>query len=98
MPGFYDALKGEPEDSYGVPSDAYIKYQMDNMDRVEHTNEDQMDENKRVELEELVAERLLEYADTQELERVYFDLQHEWAMSLPDAELLETAERLNIEI
>ena len=58
----------------------------------------QLDENKRVELEELVAERLLEYADTQELERVYFDLQHEWAMSLPDAELLETAERLNIEI
>ena len=58
----------------------------------------QMDWNKRVELEELVAERLLEYADTKELERVYFDLQHEWAMSLPDAELLETAERLNIEI
>jgi len=50
----------------------------------------------RNEMAERIAERLLEYADTQELERVYFDVQHEWADTLPDAELLETAERLNI--
>lgn len=50
----------------------------------------------RSEMAERIAERLLEYADTQELERVYFDVQHEWADTLPDVELLETAERLNI--
>ena len=50
----------------------------------------------RSEMAERIAERLLEYADTQELERVYFDVQHEWADTLPDVELLETAERLNV--
>ena len=58
----------------------------------------QMDWNKRVELEEMIAERLLECADTQELERVYFDMQHEWAQTLPDAELTQTARDLGIEI
>ena len=119
MPGFYDALKGEPEDSYGVPSDAYIKYQMDNMDRVEHTNEDemanyidalngdhtdgseqfpQMDTDKRVELEEMIATKLLEVVSQDDLENTYYEMQKEWTETLPDEELLQTARDLGIEI
>ena len=119
MPGFYDTLKGEPEDSYGVPSDAYIKYQMDNMDRVEHTNEDemanyidalngdhtdgseqfpQMDTDKRVELEEMIATKLLEVVSQDDLENTYYEMQKEWTETLPDEELLQTARDLGIEI
>ena len=119
MPGFYDTLKGEPEDSYGIPSDAYIKYQMDNMDRVEHTNEDemanyidalngdhtdgseqfpQMDTDKRVELEEMIATKLLEVVSQDDLENTYYEMQKEWTETLPDEELLQTARDLGIEI
>ena len=119
MPGFYDTLKGEPEDSYGVPSDAYIKYQMDNMNRVEHTNEDemanyidalngdhtdgseqfpQMDTDKRVELEEMIATKLLEVVSQDDLENTYYEMQKEWTETLPDEELLQTARDLGIEI
>ena len=97
MPGFYDVLKGETDDGYGVPSDAYIKYQMDNMDRVEHTNEDEMDWNKRVELEEMIAQKLLEVVSQDDLENTYYDMQREWAESLPDEELTQTARDLGIE-
>ena len=97
MPGFYDTLKGEPEDSYGIPSDAYIKYQMDNMDRVEHTNEDEMDENKRVELEEMIATKLLEVVSQDDLENTYYEMQKEWTETLPDEELFQTAKDLGIE-
>ena len=118
MPGFYDALKGEPEDNYGVPSDAYIKYQMDNMDRVEHTNEDEManyidalngdhtdgseqfpqiDWNTRVELEERIAQKLLEVVSQEDLENQYYEIQKEWAESMPDDKLMETARDLGIE-
>ena len=119
MPGFYDTLKGEPEDGYGIPSDAYIKYQMDNMDRVEHTNEDemanyidalngdhtdgseqfpQMDTDKRVELEEMIATKLLEVVSQDDLENTYYEMQKEWTETLPDEELLQTARDLGIEI
>ena len=97
MPGFYDVLKGESDDGYGIPSDAYIKYQMDNMDRVEHTNEDQMDENKRVELEEMIATKLLEVVSQDDLENTYYEMQKEWTETLPDEELLQTARDLGIE-
>ena len=118
MPGFYDALKGESDDGYGVPSDAYIKYQMDNMDRVEHTNEDemanyidalngdhtdgseqfpQMDSDKRIDLEHLIAQKLLEVVSQDDLENTYYDMQREWAETLPDDELTQTARDLGIE-
>ena len=97
MPGFYDVLKGESDDGYGIPSDAYIKYQMDNMDRVEHTNEDQMDENKRVELEEMIATKLLEVVSQDDLENTYYEMQKEWTETLPDEALLQTAKDLGIE-
>ena len=119
MPGFYDTLKGESDDGYGIPSDAYIKYQMDNMDRVEHTNEDemanyidalngdhtdgseqfpQMDTDKRVELEEMIATKLLEVVSQDDLENTYYEMQKEWTETLPDEELLQTARDLGIEI
>ena len=118
MPGFYDVLKGESDDGYGIPSDAYIKYQMDNMDRVEHTNEDemanyidalngdhtdgseqfpQMDTDKRVELEEMIATKLLEVVSQDDLENTYYEMQKEWTETLPDEELLQTAKDLGIE-
>jgi hypothetical protein len=117
MATFNDILKGESDDGYGIPSDAYIKYQMDNMDRVEHTYEDematyidalngdhtdgreqfpQMDENKRVELEEMIATKLLEVVSQDDLENAYYDMQKEWAESMPDEELMETARELGI--
>lgn len=119
MPTFYDTLKGESDDGYGIPSDAYIKYQMDNMDRVEHTNEDemanyidalngdhtdgseqfpQMDTDKRVELEEMIATKLLEVVSQDDLENTYYEMQKEWTETLPDEELLQTAKELGIEI
>ena len=98
MPGFYDVLKGESDDGYGIPSDAYIKYQMDNMDRVEHTYEDEMDENKRVELEEMIATKLLEVVSQDDLEDCYYEMQKEWAESMQDDELIQTAKELGIEI
>ena len=98
MPGFYDTLKGESDDGYGIPSDAYIKYQRDHIDRVEHTNEDEMDWNKRVELEEMIATKLLEVVSQDDLENTYYEMQKEWTETLPDEELLQTAKDLGIEI
>ena len=98
MTTFDDMLKNEFEEAYGIPSDAYIKYQMDNMDRVEHTNEDEMDENKRVELEEMIATKLLEVVSQDDLENTYYEMQKEWTETLPDEELLQTAKDLGIEI
>lgn len=98
MPGFYDTLKGESDDGYGIPIDAYIKYQRDHIDRVEHTDEDQMDWNKRVEIEELIATKLLEVVSQEDLENTYYEMQKEWAESMPDDTLLQTAKELGIEI
>jgi hypothetical protein len=96
MATFTDILKGEPEDGYGIPLDAYIKYQMDNMDRVEHTYEEPMDENKRVELEEMIATKLLEVVSQDDLENAYYEMQKEWTETLPDEELTQTARDLGI--
>jgi hypothetical protein len=96
MATFNDILKGEPEDGYGIPLDAYIKYQMDNMDRVEHTYEEPMDENKRVELEEMIATKLLEVVSQDDLENTYYEMQKEWTETLPDEELTQTARDLGI--
>jgi len=56
-----------------------------------------MDENQRVELEELVAQRLLEVVSQEDLENAYYDMQKEWAETLTDEQLLETAKDLNIQ-
>lgn len=55
-----------------------------------------MDESKRTELEELVASKLLEVVSNDDLEQTYFDVQKEWAETLPDEELEETARDLGI--
>ncbi len=97
MTTFYDTLKGESDDGYGIPSDAYIKYQMDNMDRVEHTDEDQMDSDKRIDLEHMIAQKLLEVVSQDDLENTYYDMQREWAETLPDEELTQTARDLGLD-
>jgi len=56
-----------------------------------------MDENRRVELEELIAQKLLESADDRDLAQVYWDMQKEWTETLTDEQLLETAKDLNIQ-
>ena len=56
-----------------------------------------MDENKRVELEEMIAEKLLEVASREDLESTYYEMQKEWAETLPDDELLDTAKYMGIE-
>ena len=43
MTTFTNILKGEPTEEYGIPLEAYIKYQLDHIDRVESTTEDHMD-------------------------------------------------------
>lgn len=55
-----------------------------------------MSESKRTELEELVAIKLLEVVSNDDLEQVYFDVQKEWAETLPDEELEQTARDLGI--
>ena len=56
-----------------------------------------MDENQRVELEELVAQRLLDLVSQEDLENTYYDMQKEWTETLADEQLLETAKDLNIQ-
>lgn len=55
-----------------------------------------MDENQRVELEEQVAQRLLDVVSQEDLETTYYDMQKEWAETLTDEQLLETAKDLNV--
>ncbi len=57
-----------------------------------------MEENKRVELEEMIATKLLEVVSQDDLENVYYEMQKEWTETLPDEELLQTARNLGIEI
>jgi hypothetical protein len=57
-----------------------------------------MDSGLREWLEDRIAARLLESADMDDLETVYYDMQHEWAETLPDEELTQTARDLGIEI
>ena len=58
----------------------------------------QMDENKRVELEEMIATKLLEVVSQDDLEDCYYEMQKEWAESMQDDELIQTAKELGIEI
>jgi len=57
-----------------------------------------MDENKRVELEEMIATKLLEVVSQDDLEDCYYEMQKEWAESMQDDELIQTAKDLGIEI
>lgn len=57
-----------------------------------------MDETKRAQIAEMIAQRLLDDVDQKTLECMYYDMQEEWANSLPDDELLQTAEDLGLEI
>ena len=57
-----------------------------------------MDENKRVELEEMIATKLLEVVSRDDLEDCYYEMQKEWAESMQDDELIQTAKELGIEI
>lgn len=57
-----------------------------------------MDENKRVILEELIAQKLLDVASDRDLATVYYEMQKEWTETLTDEQLLETAKDLNLEM
>jgi hypothetical protein len=58
----------------------------------------EMDENKRVILEELIAQKLLDVASDRDLATVYYEMQKEWTETLTDEQLLETAKDLNLEM
>ena len=55
-----------------------------------------MDENQRMDLEEMIATRLLEVVSQDDLENTYWEMQKEWTETLTDEQLLETAKDLNI--
>jgi hypothetical protein len=57
----------------------------------------QLDENQRVDLEHLIAQKLLEVVSQDDLENTYYEMQKEWAETLPDEELTQTARDLGIE-
>jgi hypothetical protein len=57
-----------------------------------------MDTGLREWLEDRIAARLLESADMDDLEAVYYDTQHEWAETLPEADLVQVARDLGIDI
>lgn len=57
----------------------------------------QLDENQRVDLEHLIAQKLLEVVSQDDLEDCYYEMQKEWAETLPDEELTQTARDLGIE-
>ena len=56
-----------------------------------------MDSEKRVDLEHLIAQKLLEVVSQDDLEDCYYEMQKEWAETLPEDELLQTARDLGIE-
>ena len=56
-----------------------------------------MDENTRVDIEEMIAQKLLEVVSQDDLEDSYYEIQKEWAESMPDDELLETARNLGLD-
>ena len=56
-----------------------------------------MDSDKRIDLEHLIAQKLLEVVSQDDLEDCYYEMQKEWAETLPEEELLETARSLGIE-
>ncbi len=54
-------------------------------------------EEQRTDLEERVAQKLLEVVSQDDLEDSYYEMQKEWAESMPDDELMQTARDLGIE-
>lgn len=58
----------------------------------------QMDSDKRIDLEHLIAEKLLDVVGQDDLENTYYDMQREWAETLPDDELMQTARDLGLDI
>ncbi len=52
----------------------------------------------RTDLPDLIAHKLLEVASMDDLESAYYEYQLEWAESLPEEELMQTARDLGIEI
>ena len=58
----------------------------------------QMDSDKRIDLELLIAEKLLDVVSQDDLENTYYDMQREWAETLPDDELMQTARDLGLDI
>ena len=57
----------------------------------------QMDSDKRIDIEHLIAQKLLEVVSQDDLEDCYYEMQKEWAGTLPDDELTQTARDLGIE-
>ena len=56
-----------------------------------------MDSEKRIDLEHMIAEKLLEVVSQDDLENTYYDMQREWAETLPDEELQQTARDLGLD-
>jgi hypothetical protein len=52
----------------------------------------------RTDLPDLIAHKLLEVATMDDLESTYYEYQLEWAESLPEEELRQTARDLGIEL
>jgi len=50
----------------------------------------------RTDLPDLIANKLLEVVSQDDLETAYYDMQKEWAETLTDEQLLETARDLGI--
>ena len=57
-----------------------------------------MDSDKRIDLEHLIAQKLLEAVSQDDLENTYYDMQREWAETLPEEELMQTAKDLGLDI
>ena len=54
-------------------------------------------EEQRTDLEERIAQKLLEVVSQDDLEDCYYEMQKEWAESMPDDELLQTARELGLD-
>lgn len=57
-----------------------------------------MDETLRKHLEEELAYRWLEIVSQEDLEQTYWEMQKEYAETLPDEELMQTAKDLGIDL
>lgn len=55
-----------------------------------------MDSEMRIDIEHMIATKLLEVVSQDELEDCYYEMQRGWAESMPDEELMETARDLGI--
>lgn len=55
-------------------------------------------EEQRIDLEHMIAQKLLEVVSQDDLENTYYDMQREWVETLPDDELIQTARDLGLDI